>query len=424
MSRSWSDPRAVPKVPGPADRGHPELFPPEIQRGYRMKDLYTSRKTGWKLRRIELRNDQCYLVRPSFLMPYLSGRTEDVQAPLFSASSPSLLGPDRGLRPLAHVLAPPGVLAGPVQPGRHDRPGRRSGCPATWSPTRSTPPWPARRSTWRPPPAADAAWGWPWPRRPADDLTSAYGVFRDEARRLDPKYRPETVNTDGWPATQAAWRALFKGVTLILCFLHAFLKIRDRAVHLKETFDALRERVWEAYHAPDARSFSQRLRRLREWAGAIVDKEVVREKVLALCGKRAAFVRAYAHPGCHRTSNLVDRLLRRLDYHLYCGQHLHGTGGGRRAGAAGLGVDPQLRPVVPWTVRESPGLAEPGRAAQREAVSPRVAPEPAGLGVTRRLSQASPKSVTSRSFVSMDSRSSSRRPGMRRPGSASHGGEI
>ena len=71
---------------------NPELFPPEIQRGYRMKDLYTSRKTGWRLRRIDLRDDQSYLVRPSFLMPYLTGRTEDVQAPLFSASSPSPSG--------------------------------------------------------------------------------------------------------------------------------------------------------------------------------------------------------------------------------------------------------------------------------------------------------------------------------------------
>jgi hypothetical protein len=71
----------------------PELFPPEIRRGDRMKDLYTSRKTGWRLRRIDLRNDESYLVRPSFLMPYLSGRTEDVQAPLFSASSPSRSGP-------------------------------------------------------------------------------------------------------------------------------------------------------------------------------------------------------------------------------------------------------------------------------------------------------------------------------------------
>ena len=71
----------------------PDLFPPEIGRGYRMKDVYRSRKTGCKLRRIQLRDLRCYLVRPSFLMPYLSGHTEDVQAPLFSASSPSRTGP-------------------------------------------------------------------------------------------------------------------------------------------------------------------------------------------------------------------------------------------------------------------------------------------------------------------------------------------
>ena len=39
------------------------------------------------------RNDESYSVRPSFLMPYLAGRTEYVQAPLFSASSPSRSGP-------------------------------------------------------------------------------------------------------------------------------------------------------------------------------------------------------------------------------------------------------------------------------------------------------------------------------------------
>ena len=193
----------------------------------------------------------------------------------------------------------------------------------------------------------------------ADDLTKAYGVFRDEARCLDPAYRPGTVNTDGWSATQAAWRALFQGVTLILCFLHAFLKIRDRAVHMKETFTDLGRRVWEAYHAPDARSFSQRLGRLREWSKAHVAKEVVREKVLALCGKRGAFVRAYDHPGCHRTSNQVDRLLRRLDYHLYCGQHLHGSVGAAERGLRGWALIHNFAPSCPEVVRESSGLRSP-----------------------------------------------------------------
>ena len=193
----------------------------------------------------------------------------------------------------------------------------------------------------------------------ADELTRAYGVFRDEAHHLDPGYRPETVNTDGWPATQAAWRAVFQGVTLILCFLHAFLKIRERAAHLKETFNVLRERVWESYRAPDARSFSQRLRRLREWAKGHVDREVVREKVLALCNKRRAFAPAYDHPGCYRTSNLVDRLLRRLDYHLYCTQHLHGTPAAAEQGLRGWALIHNFAPSCPEVVRESPGLRSP-----------------------------------------------------------------
>jgi hypothetical protein len=200
----------------------------------------------------------------------------------------------------------------------------------------------------------------------ADDLTKAYGVFREEARRLDPQYRPETVNTDGWPATQAAWRALFEGVTIILCFLHAFLKVRERAKHLKETFALLRERIWEAYQAPDARTFSQRLRRLRQWAEAHVDKGVVREKVLALCDKRAAFVVAYAHPGCRRTSNPVDRLLRRLDYHLYRTQHLHGTTRAAEQGLRGWALINNFAPSCPETARESPGLRSPAERLNGE----------------------------------------------------------
>jgi hypothetical protein len=194
-----------------------------------------------------------------------------------------------------------------------------------------------------------------------DDLEAAYGVFRDEARRLDPEYRPRTVNTDGWAATQAAWRALFQGVTIILCFLHAFLKIRDRAKHLKGTFDDLRERVWEAYHAEDARTFAQRLRRLREWASERIDKEIVREKVLALCEKRGAFAQAYAHPGCHRTSNLVDRLLRRLDHRLFCAQHLHGTTTAAERGLRGWALIHNFAPSCPRTVRVSgsPDLRSP-----------------------------------------------------------------
>jgi hypothetical protein len=86
------DPAQFRNLPDQQIEATPELLPPEIRRGYRMKDLSTSRKTGWTLRRIELRNLQWYPVRPCSLMPYPSGHTEDVQAPPFSASSPSPSG--------------------------------------------------------------------------------------------------------------------------------------------------------------------------------------------------------------------------------------------------------------------------------------------------------------------------------------------
>ena len=64
----------------------------------------------------------------------------------------------------------------------------------------------------------------------ADDahLEQAYGVFAAEARDVNPEYAPETVNTDGWAATRNAFQTLFPLIAVVLCFLHGFLKIRDR----------------------------------------------------------------------------------------------------------------------------------------------------------------------------------------------------
>ena len=82
-------------------------------------------------------------------------------------------------------------------------------------------------------------------------------------------------------------------------------------------------------------------------ASVHIDKGIVREKVLALCNKRAAFVQAYAHPGCHRTSDLVDRLLRRLDYHLSCAQDLHGSTEAAEEGLRGWASLHDFAPRVP-----------------------------------------------------------------------------
>jgi hypothetical protein len=57
---------------------------------------------------------------------------------------------------------------------------------------------------------------------------NAYGVFKDEAQCLDQDYSPKSVNTDGWKATIKAWKNLFPSIAILCCFLHLFLKMRDR----------------------------------------------------------------------------------------------------------------------------------------------------------------------------------------------------
>ena len=60
----------------------PELLPPEIANGYRMKDVRSSRKLGLPIRRIAI-GKTSYSIRPSFVMPYMAGNTDDVEKPLF-----------------------------------------------------------------------------------------------------------------------------------------------------------------------------------------------------------------------------------------------------------------------------------------------------------------------------------------------------
>ena len=64
-------------------RLNPELLPPGMAQGYQLKDSRWSKKLSLMLRRIELTNGSCYSIRPSFVMPYLTARTDDVENGLF-----------------------------------------------------------------------------------------------------------------------------------------------------------------------------------------------------------------------------------------------------------------------------------------------------------------------------------------------------
>ena len=73
--------------------------------------------------------------------------------------------------------------------------------------------------------------------------------------------------------------------SLLPVFLHAELKIKERCRRHKELLKTLLDKAWKAYQAQTKASFSQRLRRLREWARAQLSEGAGREAVLNLCGK-------------------------------------------------------------------------------------------------------------------------------------------
>ena len=159
---------------------------------------------------------------------------------------------------------------------------------------------------------------------------------------------------DGWAATRQAWLALFPLVVLLRCFLHGWLNIRSRG-KLDETFAELSGKVWQAYHAPDRKSFGQRLRRLWGWARRHVRAAWVLEQVKKLCGRSKEYGLAYDHPGGHRTSTTLDRLMRSMSRYFEGCQHLHGSeeAGGLHVRAWALLQN--FRPWGPEAVRDNEG---------------------------------------------------------------------
>jgi hypothetical protein len=359
------DPRRFRAWLDQAFRDAPELFPQAFAHGYRLKDERASAKTGLRLRRIRLTaTGQAFSVRPSFLLPYLVGETDDVQGPLFLRAFgvpfwalAHVFGKDPmywyrlevGLggnsvvgTTLRQAEVPEHLLA---DEHHQTRDGAKNYIATTVG-------------------AGCCLGAALAPTAGADDLQAAYGVFQQEAQDVRPDYRPRTVSVDGWAATRQAWQALFPLVVLLRCFLHGWLNIRSRG-KLTATFTALSEKVWHAYHAPDRRCFGQRLRRLWEWSQQHVKAAWVLEQVQKLCGRAAEYGLAYRHPGGHRTSNMLDRVMRSMNRYFNDGQHLHGSKEACARHCRAWALLHNFRPWSPATARANGGWRSPAERLNR-----------------------------------------------------------
>ncbi|MEO8395881.1 MAG: hypothetical protein ABI700_22995, partial [Chloroflexota bacterium] len=154
-----------------------------------------------------------------------------------------------------------------------------------------------------------------------EDLAVAYGEFKQEALRLSPDYQPQTVNTDGWQQTRLAWLGLFPSIVVIRCFLHAFLRIRDRCKH-SPYYRRLQCLFWHIYPAKPYGTYWRRFRALQVFADAHLSGEAL-NTLRKFKQKQAELFVGWRYPGCHRISTMLERHIQPMTRCLYMGRDFH-----------------------------------------------------------------------------------------------------
>lgn len=154
-------------------------------------------------------------------------------------------------------------------------------------------------------------------------LSGVYGKFKTAAQRLIADYQPISINTDGWAATKKALKGLFTKTTMVLCFLHSVLKIRQVAAK-EPNKQVLFDKVWQIYRATDALSFDTAITTLETWATENITKESVKERILKIGKRKEEFKTAFTTPTAKRTTNMVDRLMKPVARFLLMKQYFHG----------------------------------------------------------------------------------------------------
>lgn len=301
----------------------PELFPPQMQQGYALHDIRFSHRQQLFYRRISC-GPVHYTVQPAFVTPYWTAKCDDVWYPLL----------------LLNYGVPYWLIT--MGFGHHDdfwyrlmrHLGRFSIVGTTARRTAQVPVHLAadeKISFWHGQEVyicTTAAQGCVWGMEPSmsEDtagLAKAYGVFKEEALQAQPGYEAASVNTDGWAATRNAWKKLFANILLILCFLHGFIKIRQRAAQM-ENKQQLFDKIWNAYRQDNKDSFCLAVEELRQWNEKNNSSQACKQYVDKLCQKANDYAMAYDVPQGYRTSNTVDRPMRRLDRFLFVNQYFHG----------------------------------------------------------------------------------------------------
>ena len=195
----------------------------------------------------------------------------------------------------------------------------------------------------------------------ADELTlrEAYGVFKTEVQAIWEKYQPLSFNTDGWTATQNALQFLFDKTKIVECYLHAVIKVRDRATKkLQEHFLIALDKVWNIYRADSKRQMAQLIRRLREWSSTI-PQSAMKDNLLKLCKKKTKWLTHFDNPDAYRTSAHLDRVMKIMERHAINSQMFHATVSSTSMNFRALALIYNFSPSCPAVTKDFPDLVSP-----------------------------------------------------------------
>jgi hypothetical protein len=306
---------------------HPELFPPATPEGYVLNGTTRlSSKQGIRLRQIRT-GGKTYRIRPSFVLPYMQARTDEVWKPmlLMRYSVPFwvialLFGRNLMFWWRLFIGLSTNNLVGTTVKSREKMPADVL-ADEYHTDTRKGEAYMATVVGCGCFLGVEAA-----QKADFECLAKAYGVFKAELLRVFAGFVLRSVNTDGWAATQKAWRSLWGKIAIVECFLHAWLKVRDRAVaKMEKLFHEASEKVWDCYRAENKRSMSQRLRRLKAWVLKNIPACPMQENLIKLCHKSRKWLFHLDQPQSHRTSNALDRLMKSMNRHAFYIQQFHST---------------------------------------------------------------------------------------------------
>ncbi len=329
---SIEDPKKSGKMPDEFVEKHPELFPDGIRNGYGLKEVRRPKKPGVPTRRITV-DSVAYTVRPSFAMAYHTAFADDVEKALFpwKVNAPfwamtyvfgrnntywhrmeQSLGRNSVV---GTTVKSPGLLPENLPADeKHSRlKGEKVRVPAT-------------------PSAAGAYWELPQARTPE---RRAWRKAAACSRR-----KPWTWTLDTWT------RSEIRG--------HGRVESHHERME-RPVSDDLRRLPLPARVHKDPRSDKQEIQRAFQNSGG-QDMELLRgrfEGLLFPTGAQALRTGPGGRDsGGHRTGNMIDRLMQRMDRHPGSTFCFHGSLAAAESGVRVRALVHTFATCTPWTVRE------------------------------------------------------------------------